>query len=144
MFFNTLRTDTSSGVPAMDELHRLCGAAIHHASTCEDAVFERVFGSMLQQLQDAFATEDGWMESIDYGAVKSHREQHARVLGALHHVYAEVMGGNHALGRRVAIDLLPKWLAVHVETMDAVLAMVLHFDDRETTPALPGHAFVPA
>jgi hemerythrin len=144
MFLTNLRADTSSGVPAMDELHRLCGAAIDHASTCDDEVLERVFGSMLQQLQHAFAIEDGWMESIDYAAIKSHREQHSRVLGALHHVHAEVMGGNHALGRRVAIDLLPKWLAVHIETMDAVLAVVLHFDDRDATPALPGHVLVPA
>ena len=144
MFFTNLRTDTSSGVSAMDELHQLCGAALDHASSCDDAAFEDGFESLLEQLHHAFATEDDWMEAIDYAAIKSHREQHARLLSALHHVQAEVLNGNLALGRRVVVDLLPKWLAVHIDTMDAVLAIVLHFEEDKVTPTTSRHAFVPA
>lgn len=70
------------------------------------------------------------MEEIDYLALKSHREQHARVLGAMHQIHSKVMQGDVSLGRHVVDDLLPQWLALHIDTMDNVLAIALCIDER--------------
>ena len=61
------------------------------------------------------------MEALNYPALRSHREQHARALSALHHAQPQVEGGDIALGRE-ALELLPKWLLLHRSTMDLALA----------------------
>ncbi len=121
------------GVAALDELHRLCRDAIHSASVASDADFTNRFESMLKQLHYAFSTEEQWMEAVEHPALKCHREQHARVLGALHHVQASVMAGDLGVGRHAVGDLLPKWLSLHIETLDTVLALALRFDERRST-----------
>ncbi len=118
------------GVAALDELHRLCRDAIRCASVASDTDFMHRFEHMLKQFHRAFSTEEQWMEAVDHPALKCHREQHARVLGALHHVHATVMAGDIGVGRHAVDDLLPKWLSLHIETLDTVLALALRFDER--------------
>lgn len=115
----------SPGVAALDELHRLCRDAIEELANVHPARLASSFGKLLDRLEYAFRQEEQWMDEIEYPALNSHREQHARVLGALHHVHVTVMGGDIALGRHVVDDLLPQWLSLHIETMDDVLAIAL-------------------
>ena len=70
------------------------------------------------------------MEESDHPALLSHREQHARVLAALHHVQAAVLDGDLAVGRHAIVDLLPKWLSLHIDTMDTALSVALRLDER--------------
>jgi hemerythrin len=63
------------------------------------------------------------MEETEFPGIKTHREQHARVLSALHHIHPQVTSGNAVLGRKVIEDLLPQWLAFHISTMDMAWAM---------------------
>lgn len=115
----------ASGIAALDELHRLCRAAIDDLVNAGEDRLEAGFHILLRQFEYAFRMEEQWMENVDYAALKPHREQHARVMGALHHVHLKVMDGDFALGRRVLDDLLPHWLSLHVDTMDSALAIAL-------------------
>lgn len=73
------------------------------------------------------------MEEIDYPELRAHREQHARVLSALHHVAPHVMNGDLALGREAA-ELLPQWFLFHLASMDTALAFALDLDGAEINP----------
>ena len=61
------------------------------------------------------------MERTAFPGLPAHREQHARMLGGLHHVARQVMAGNLAAGRDV-VALMPGWFMLHIETMDGALA----------------------
>lgn len=119
------QTGPATGVFAMDELHRRVDDALRTALTSDDATFLPRFRALVDVLEDAFATEESWMEEIDYPAIKSHREQHARVLSGMHHVHCSLMGGNTDDVRKVVACLLPDWLTLHVATLDTALAMYL-------------------
>jgi hemerythrin len=131
------RAELSTGFPAFDALHRACYEAIDQASLADDATFPAALECMLGHLAHMFRVEDGWMEESGHAALLSHREQHSRVLGALHHVQAAVMQGDLAVGRHAIDDLLPNWLALHIDTLDTVLSIALRFDERRRpTPRL--------
>lgn len=136
----TLKTfaEASPGIAALDELHRSCHAAIEKLMNAGQGWLEADFPDLLNQFEYAFRTEERWMDDIDYPALKSHREQHARVLGALHHVHGKIMDGDVILGRHVVNDLLPQWLSLHIDTMDNALAMALCTDARGGSESLQG------
>jgi hemerythrin len=71
-------------------------------------------------LERDFRREDALMEDIAYPAAASHRELHARVLSGLHHSEAALLQGDSAPARR-CVELLPKWLEMHIATQDAPL-----------------------
>lgn len=118
-----LPPELRSGVPAMDELHALFLSSLNALSDVPDSEFESRYADFLRQTEQAFAIEEDWMEERDLPFLQSHREQHARVLGALHHVYARIMDGDLCIGRDVIKRLLPRWFELHASTMDAVLAL---------------------
>ena len=133
MFLITPLVNIAPSVSALDQLHRVCNDAIASAAIACDGDFSERLSSLISQMHHAFATEEKWMEIMGHGALQCHREQHARALGAMHHVHASVMQGNIGVGRHVVTDLLPKWLAFHAETMDNVLALALRCDERRET-----------
>jgi hemerythrin-like metal-binding protein len=109
----------------MDVLHHQLDVALRATLAANDASFMRSFRALVAILEEAFAKEESWMEEIDYPAIKSHREQHARVLSGMHHVHCSLMEGNIGPARKVVAVLLPDWLKLHVATMDTALAMYL-------------------
>lgn len=115
--------NNSSGVPAMDQLHRDLFGSLARLSKSEDSEFANDYKALLCQVERAFDEEQQWMEEIDFPSLRAHQEQHARVLGALHTVHARVMDGELALGREVIMNLLPQWLGLHISTMDRSLAL---------------------
>jgi hemerythrin-like metal-binding protein len=109
----------------MDILHRRVEDALHAALTSDDHDFLPRFRTLAAALEETFATEESWMEEIDYPATRSHREQHARVLSGMHHVHCSLMAGEVGAARTVVACLLPDWLKLHVATLDTALAMYL-------------------
>jgi hemerythrin-like metal-binding protein len=109
----------------MDVLHQQLDEALHATLAANDATFIRRFRRLVALLEEAFATEEFWMEEVDYPAIKSHREQHARVLSGMHHVHCSLLEGDVGTARKVVAVLLPDWLKLHVATMDTALAMYL-------------------
>ena len=130
MSMTNFATKSSGNFPAFDVLHRECCEAIEFVSRSDDAGFPAAMEYMLKHLAHAFRIEEYWMEDRNYPALLSHREQHARVLAALHHVQAAVLDGDMPIGRHAIGDLLPKWLALHVDTMDTALSLALRFNER--------------
>lgn len=124
-------SEMSTGVAAMDELHHDFFEALAGLSSATDKEFESRYGKFVAKAERTFSTEEQWMEGIDCPTLKSHREQHARVLGALHNVHSRVMGGDLSTGREVVEKLLPLWFVFHLSTMDMALAASLQLAGTE-------------
>ena len=128
--------DMALGVPLMDDAHQ---ALARQISALQQMPEEGDFDAGLSRLTDAleadFRAEEELMEAIAYPAIRSHREQHARVLATLH----SLADGDHAARRR-AVELLLPWFHVHLETADTALAAALQVADVrfDTGPQLAG------
>jgi hemerythrin len=120
-----LSSDILSGVVAIDGLHKIFFEALDELSSATDGEFDTGYDKFIRQVERVFAAEEKWMEEIDFPVLKSHREQHARVLSGLHHIRTRVMDGDLALGREVVEKLLPQWFVLHAFTMDAPLATAM-------------------
>ncbi|MBA5603971.1 hemerythrin family protein [Duganella sp. FT3S] len=113
--------DMALGVPLMDDAHQALAqqiSALQHMPEAGD--FDAGLARLTEALEADFRAEEELMEAINYPAIRSHREQHARVLGTLH----SLEGGDHA-SRRRAVELLLPWFHVHLETADTALAAAL-------------------
>ncbi|RKH09064.1 hypothetical protein D7V77_42800 [Corallococcus sp. CA041A] len=87
-----------------------------------DAEFAAAFTRFVARVERDFREEEDLMEQIAFSGLNSHREQHARMLGGLHHVARQVMAGDMNAGREV-VALMPGWFMLHIETMDGALAV---------------------
>jgi hemerythrin len=113
----------SCGHAGMDKIHEELFASLAYLAACDDAGFRYAFAAFVRQIERAFLLEETWMDLVDFEGTLPHQEQHARVLGALHHVNALVMRGEVDVGRDTVQRLLPQWLSFHAETMDTALAI---------------------
>jgi hemerythrin len=128
------------GVPEMDDAHKALLAELARLDAAPDDQFGAGFLALITALERDFQGEEALMEKIDFPALRSHREQHARVLSGLHHVAPDVMRGDFTLGRE-ATKLLPQWFQFHLSTMDAALAVALELadsPDRSPSRRSPG------
>lgn len=119
------------GVPEMDSAHEAFLAELGELLNLPDDQFPAAFFAMIGKVECDFREEEILMEDIDYPGLQGHREQHARVLSALHHVAPHVMEGDIALGREAA-ELLPQWFLFHLSTMDTALAFALDVEGTDT------------
>lgn len=118
-------TENPFGISPMDRLHKDLFMSLDQLSTVSDDDFCDSFTAFLSQIERAFRLEEQWMEDIDFPAFRAHQEQHARALGALHCAHAQVMNGDLELGREVIEELLPRWCAFHMPTMDRPLSLAM-------------------
>ena len=133
-----LPTALESGVSLLDRQHTVFLEGLQELSRAPDADFIPLYRDFLRQAEIAFRIEENWMEQQDLPIIKSHREQHARVLGALHHVHSRILDGDLPVGREVVKRLLPRWFALHITTMDAELATAMRASDSNPdTRSLP-------
>ena len=105
----------------MNEARREMSTQLERLSHTSDDQFADGFTTLIAGIEASFRDEEAAMEALNYPALRSHREQHARALSALHHAQPQVEGGDIGLGRE-ALALLPKWLLLHRSTMDLALA----------------------
>jgi hemerythrin len=75
---------------------------------------------LVDKLERDFRAEEEFMEGINFPDIRAHREEHARVLGALHHI-----GAGDAVAAREALQLMSQWFPVHLATLDTALAVAL-------------------
>jgi hemerythrin len=113
------------GVPSMDGSHDELLRQMGRIATVPAEEFTEFFVSLVAKIERDFRAEELLMEDLDYDGLKTHREQHARVLGGLHHVAPRVREGDIATGRR-ALELLPQWFLFHIATMDRSLAQAVN------------------
>ena len=114
-----------SGVSEMDRLHHELFNSLEKLSLSKDHEFVNRYRAFVSQIELAFRQEERWMENINFPEFQMHQEQHARVLGALHNVHFHLMDGELQLGRKIAEQLLPQWLSLHISTMDNTLALAM-------------------
>jgi methyl-accepting chemotaxis protein len=120
----TWSAEMALGVPAMDDAHKALVEELARLATVPDSEFGAGLDLLIAEMERDFREEEALMETIDLPALRSHREQHARVLSALHHVVPDVLKGDYSSARKV-IELMPQWFLVHLSTMDAALAAAL-------------------
>ena len=112
------------GAPEIDHAHQAFIAQLAQLLSAADDAFERGLYALIGAMEADFRQEEALMEDIDFPGIRMHREQHARVLSALHHVVPQVMQGDHAQARRV-VELIPQWFLFHLTTMDAAMVVAL-------------------
>ena len=118
------------GMPNIDALHQSFVEILTKLNTASDEQFAHQYNALVTNMERDFYEEEQQMEEIAFPALQSHREQHARVLSAMHHAQGHVMCGDIAAGRDV-IALLPQWFTFHLSTMDAALAITIQMDSGQ-------------
>ena len=79
------------GLPAVDAAHRDLLDELARLADMADAEFPESYARFVAQVEKDFREEEDLMEASNFSGLPSHREQHARVLGGLHHVARQVM-----------------------------------------------------
>jgi hemerythrin len=131
MNFSTTTWMTRNVAGMMNEARREMSTQMERLSHTSDDQFADGFTNLIATIEACFRDEEAAMEALNYPALRSHREQHARALSVLHHAQPQVEGGDIGLGRE-ALELLPKWLLLHRSTMDLALASVARAPARRT------------
>ena len=111
----------------MDQLHHAFFNALEELASSPEHEFTTRYTAFVSQVECTFREEEQWMEDIDFPELRTHQEEHARVLGALHNVHFRLMNGELQLGRDVVEQMLPQWFAFHISTMDSALASAMQF-----------------
>jgi hemerythrin-like metal-binding protein len=121
MNFSTTTWMARNVAGMMNEARREMSTQMERLSHTSDDQFADGFTNLIAGIEASFRDEEAAMEALNFPALRSHREQHARALSALHHAQPQVEGGDIGLGRE-ALELLPNWLLLHRSTMDLALA----------------------
>jgi hypothetical protein len=100
----------------MTQARRSTALQLERLSHTADDQFADGFNEMIADLEMSFRNEEAAMEALDYPALRSHREQHARALSALHHASRRSKARYRARARsaRTAAEVL----LLHRSTMD--------------------------
>lgn len=112
--------DMALGIPLFDEAHEAMAEQVVRLLDGPDEQLEAGMARLTEALEDDFRLEESLMEAINYPAIRAHREQHARVLAALH----RLPPGDAAAARHAAGLILP-WFEMHLATADTALAIAL-------------------
>lgn len=121
----------SVGVDAVDACHRELLSELAALEDEQDAQFADRYTGFVARVERDFREEEALMERTAFSGLHGHREQHARMLGGLHHVARQVMAGDLAAGRDL-VAMLPGWFMLHIATMDGALAAGVSTPERET------------
>lgn len=99
--------------------------SLRHAATwlrvCPDYDVSNAYVNVMKSAEYSFALEQALMDKLAFPASRTHLEQHARVLRALHCMHPAVIDGAAAAGRRIGGQLLIDWFRLHNETLDAAV-----------------------
>jgi hemerythrin len=129
MIATALSANLVIGIPLFDEAHAVLAEQIRELLDGPDEQFSALMAALVDSLEVDFRVEEDLMEVIDYPAIRSHREQHARVLAALHCLPP----GDVGAGRHAASLLLP-WFHAHLATADTALAIAIQVAAKMPAP----------
>ena len=135
MNYTTWSAQMALGNSEMDASHEALMNTFAKLAHAPDADFAASFMALSAAMEKDFRDEEEVMEQIDFEGLGQHREVHARVLGALHNAMGDVQVGNFELARK-AIAYLPDWFALHMSTMDAVLAVAIEVAEQGKLPGI--------
>lgn len=112
------------GQADMDRTHQEFVALLTQVQAADDAQVLACWRAFLAHTQAHFDEEDRWMQVTGFAAENCHAMQHKMVLDVLKQGLQMGEAGDVAPLRQMA-DELTVWFPMHVDSMDAVLAMHL-------------------
>ena len=115
----------SCGIEEMDRAHQVLTRELMHIMQAPDHEFCSRLQRIVALLETDFRIEEELMEEIHYPELRIHRQQHANLLGTLHHVIPQAISGDFCMPRQV-LDMLPQWFLGHLVKMDADLVKALN------------------
>ncbi|CAM8664734.1 cation-binding hemerythrin HHE family protein [Oxalobacteraceae bacterium] len=104
---------------AEQSLHEM----VDRLQQCPDINVPDAYHAVMRTTEHLFWLEQELMEAYDFPSRQTHLEQHARVLRGLHCAHSAVLRGSAEHGRHAGGKLLLEWLALHRDTMHAVLTI---------------------
>jgi len=114
------KPDMALGIPLFDEAHQALAEQIDALMDASDGDFLEGLRQLIECLEEDFRHEEELMETINYPAIRQHREQHARVLASLHQLdETDIAAGKEA------VKLVLPWFHAHLATADTALARAL-------------------
>jgi hemerythrin len=119
-------------------LHRHLLDALRSTAQASNAEFPDRFRQLVGKLESAFLAEEACMEEMRLPALKTYREQHARILRGLHYAHAALMHGQSASGRQAVNRLLPLWLPTHFAHLDHDFAIYAPHHGRDSRRMVSG------
>lgn len=141
----TWLSEMNVGDAVIDAAHRALFDQMLLVFRNKDSELGAGFLALTDKLEIDFREEEKLMECLDFPGLHSHREEHAKVLGALHHVDPADAGA-----AREVLRLMLQWFPAHVATMDSALVLALRRAAVPAAAASPlrdagnGHAPLPS
>ena len=123
----TWLSEMNVGDAVIDAAHRALSDQMLLVFRNKDSELGAGFLSLTDKLECDFREEEKLMEGLDFPGLRSHREEHAKVLGTLHRVDPADAGA-----AREVLRLMLQWFPAHVATMDSALVVALR---RAAVPA---------
>lgn len=120
-------TELTVGNAAIDAAHKALFDQMLFVFGAKDSELGTGLLSLSDKVERDFREEETLMEGLDFPDLRSHREEHAKVLSALHHVDPSDAGA-----AREVLQLMLQWFPAHVATMDSALVVALR---RAAVPA---------
>jgi hemerythrin-like metal-binding protein len=111
-------------LPAMDDTHREFVDLLAAVNAAPDDILLAHWTALIAHTDDHFGREDEWMQATRFASSNCHSMQHKVVLQVLREGLARGEGGDLAVVRQMAQELV-LWFPHHAQAMDASLALHL-------------------
>jgi len=111
-------------MPVMDDTHEDCIALLAAVVQAPDETLLSHWALLIDHTQEHFDREDAWMAATGFAAENCHTTQHSVILQVMREGGKRGLLGELDLVRHMAYEL-GLWLANHIQSMDAGLALHL-------------------
>ncbi len=111
-------------MPVMDDTHEHCVALLADVVLAPDDTLLSRWALLIDHTQEHFDREDQWMLDTGFAAGNCHTTQHSVILQVMREGGKRGLLGELDLVRQMAYEL-GLWLANHIQSMDAALALHL-------------------
>jgi len=115
-------SEMSLDIPALDLAHQRFLLKLSDIASAPDSEFNLKYFSLIEELERDFKEEEDLMEAMQFYEIHPHREQHARVLYALHKVIPAVLRGEYDTAKQT-LELIPKWFLFHLSAVDKLVSI---------------------
>lgn len=124
-----------SGIVEMDLAHQAIIKELTILLSAPETEINQRLQHIITLLEADFREEEVVMERLGFNELSEHREHHAKLLSALHHVVPSALSGEYELARQV-LKMLPQWFLGHLVKMDKPLIEALHATQAQTRELL--------
>ncbi len=120
------------GIPEVDKAHQSFLMKLSDITRDPEMDFNSRYLDLVAGLEQDFREEEALMEAIQFYEILPHREQHSRVLDALHTAIPDMKQGVNDSALLV-LESLPKWFLFHLKSMDALMGIWFNLKNSDLT-----------